>query len=157
MLIEFSCNRCILFQYCITAGSLVKVIFSTLPPLGRHNLMIVIMDTFNSTIQMTSRKLEKISQTLYSFSDLCSHSINPQYLNDISVHGGLVRIQYLNHSENIDRIQKYPFKFEEKPSSKSLIFDLLIFWRKLFEFFAPFNRHLSQIIGIDLDHWNSMV
>lgn len=52
--------------------------------------MIVSMDTFNSTIQMTSRKLEKISQTLYSFSDLCSHSIDPQYLKDISERGGLV-------------------------------------------------------------------
>ena len=58
--------------------------------MGRHNLMIVSMDTFNSTIQMTTRKLEKISQTLYSFSDLCSHSIDPRLLSEISVHGGMV-------------------------------------------------------------------
>jgi hypothetical protein len=60
--------------------------------MGRHNLMIVSMDTFNSTIQMTSRKLEKISQTIYSFSDLCSHSIDPRLLSEISVHGGMVRV-----------------------------------------------------------------
>jgi hypothetical protein len=65
--------------------------------MGRHNLMIVSMDTFNSTIQMTSRKLEKISQTLYSFSDLCSHSVDPRLLGEISAHGGMVRSSLIAH------------------------------------------------------------
>ncbi len=52
--------------------------------------MIISMDTYNSSIQMTSRKLQKISQTLYSFTSLCSHSISSKSLEDLSRLGGEV-------------------------------------------------------------------
>ena len=57
--------------------------------------MIVSMDTFNSTIQMTSRKLEKISQTLFSFTGLCSHRIDSNTLGKISQYGGMVNTYVL--------------------------------------------------------------
>ncbi len=53
--------------------------------------MIISMDTYNSSIQMTSQKLQKISQTLYSFTSLCSHSVPRKSIDDLSRFGGEVQ------------------------------------------------------------------
>lgn len=58
--------------------------------------MIVSMDTFNSTIQMTPRKLEKISQTLFSFTGLCNYRIDFNTLSKISQYGGVVSLFFFS-------------------------------------------------------------
>lgn len=46
--------------------------------------MIVNMDSFNSTFQMSSKRLESIAKKMYAFIGLCPHDLEPSFLNDAS-------------------------------------------------------------------------